>query len=455
MFVFTIVAALLLWGVYMFSQQDLQQMKFDFTAVVGAGAGTFAAVGGASVGSSSGAAEPALTPAGAGASVSVVSTQPPIDPPPLFPDPAEKLVAREFNGAGSGQKRAHRGGHFDEYAPLPIKPVLGRLPTHGAVPLFGKKHQGRDAVFALACNYRRLNFQYFVGSLRKVGHWGDIVLAVSPLEKLDEKMQAYLRATNVVAYAFDVDCKGEDNCKLKDDFLGYPDPRPYRTFANIRYAVYEYWMQHYNDQSYILILDFRDTFFQVNPFRPFPYPVHERKPRYELHMFAENYKVKNIGNCVYNSAWVGDCFGAPALEEVKHLPVICSGSTLGSYPAIRHYISTMLKGMDEIQCWRKNIESDQGYQSYYFHTGRFNTVDGNATMFHQGTGVVNTIGALNGHRLESHQKGPLDTFWKIRDKDGFILNNDGTRSACVHQWDRFEDELVDFVESGKIFDRVE
>jgi len=377
----------------------------------------------------------------------------------LFPDPAEKLVTTGIRGTGAQSRQAQvskgkRLGHFDEYAPLPIQPVVGPLPTRGAVPLFGKKHQGRDAVFALACNYPRYNFQYFVGSLRKVGHWGDIVLAVSPLDKLDDKMQAYLRQTDVIAYAFDVDCKGEDSCKLKDEFLGYPDPRPHRTFANIRYAVYEYWMRYYNDQSYILILDFRDTFFQSNPFQQYRYPITERVPKYELNVYAENYKVKTIGNCVYNSMWVGECFGPPALEEVKNLPVICSGSTLGSYPAIRNYISIMLRGMDDIQCWRKNIESDQGYQSYYFHTGRFNTADGNATMFAQGTGVVNTIGALNGHRLPADQKGPLDTFWKMRDEDGFILNNDGTRSAVVHQWDRFEEELLPFVESDRLFDRI-
>lgn len=37
--------------------------------------------------------------------------------------------------------------------------------------------------------------------------------------------------------------------------------------------------------------------------------------------------------------------------------------------------------------------------------------------------------------------GRLDTFWKIKDADGYILNNDGTRSACVHQWDRFYGEV--------------
>jgi hypothetical protein len=64
----------------------------------------------------------------------------------------------------------------------------------------------------------------------------------------------YIKDMNVISYGFDVDCIGKDNCKLRDDFLGYPDPRPYRTFANIRYALYEYWLRYYTDQSYILIL---------------------------------------------------------------------------------------------------------------------------------------------------------------------------------------------------------
>lgn len=49
-------------------------------------------------------------------------------------------------------------------------------------------------------------------------------------------------------------------------------------------------------------------------------------------------------------------------------------------------------------------------------------------------------------------KGPLDTFWKIRDADGFILNNDGTKSVCVHQWDRWYKDLVKFVDS-KLYDK--
>ena len=326
------------------------------------------------------------------------------------------------------------------------KPVQGEIPTNGAKPLYGKKHLGGDAVFALACNYPKLYYQRFVGSLRKIGYKDDIVLAVSPPSKMKPGVEEYVKETDVVAYGFDVDCEGKDNCKLQDDFLGYPDPRPMRTFANIRYALYEYWLQYYSEQSYILILDFRDTFFQGNPFASFG-NIKERNPsKYELQLFEENAKVKNIGICVYNSLWVGRCFGKPALEKIKHNPVLCSGSTLGSFRAITYYVRTMLKSMDEVKCWLKGIESDQGYQNYLYYNGFFNVSGGTTTAFRQGTGAVNTIGALNGHRVPKELKGPLDTHWKARDNNGYIINYDGSRSACVHQWDRWYSELADWVD---------
>lgn len=305
-----------------------------------------------------------------------------IDTTPVVSKPT-KNVAKEVNVA----------------PPKPLRrlPVLGPEPVNGTKPIHGA-HTGRDAIFALACKYPVEFYRRFVGSLRKFGYSDDIVLAVSPPTQMAPGVEDYIIQTNVVAYAFDVDCKGKDDCKLKDDFLGYPDPRPHRTFANIRYALYEYWMRHYTPQSYVLILDFRDTFFQANPFNVFG-AYENRKPNdYALHVFAENHKVKTIGNCVFNSMWVGRCFGEAALIPLKKEAVICSGSTLGSYAGINHYIATMLRSMDEVQCWRKGIESDQGYQSYLFYNGFFNTKDGNATKFDQGNGVVNTIGAMNGYR---------------------------------------------------------
>ena len=362
----------------------------------------------------------------------------------------EVMRGAESQGSSSPESRRDEAPAVGAHRKAMMKqPVLGEIPTKGARPLFGRQHEGGDVVFALACKYPKLFYERFVGSLRKANFSGDIVLAVSPVQKMKPGVEDYVRRTGVVAYGFEVECQGKDNCRLLDEFLGSPDPRPLRTFANIRYALYEYWLQFYSPASYILILDFRDTYFQRNPFDELP-PLPQRRPTYDLRLFAENWKVKKLGTCRYNGWWIRKCFAKEAIVPIFDNAVICSGSTMGSYDAVSYYVSVMLRSMDTVQCWRKGIESDQGYQNYLFYNGFFDAPDGsaNATLFHQGNGVVNTIGAMNGFRVPKDQKGPLDTFWKIRDMEGFVLNNDGTRSACVHQWDRFYSELQPFIDKN-------
>jgi len=82
-----------------------------------------------------------------------------------------------------------------------------------------------------------------------------------------------------------------------------------------------------------------------------------------------------------------------------------------------------------------------------YDTGEFAKLKGvRVTHYEQGYGIVNTIGAMNGFRVPAHMKGPLDTHWKIRDSDGYLLDYNGERSAVVHQWDRFYKEVVRFVD---------
>lgn len=62
----------------------------------------------------------------------------------------------------------------------------------------------------------------------------------------------------------------------------------------------------------------------------------------------------------------------------------------------------------------QGIESDQGYQNYLFYNGHFNTALGNATLFHQGTGVVNTIGAMNGYRWVGGRDSCRRSYFTLR-----------------------------------------
>lgn len=140
-------------------------------------------------------------------------------PKALISKPVESLVTK----ATTVEK--HKSKHDIDIEKLRLLdnnhyvPVMGSISTNGTKPIFGS-HTGRDAIFALACNYKKDLYQYFVGSLRKFGYNDDIVLAVSPQEKMHAGVEKYVREMNVVAYAFEVDCKGKDQCKLKDEFLG-------------------------------------------------------------------------------------------------------------------------------------------------------------------------------------------------------------------------------------------
>ena len=109
---------------------------------------------------------------------------------------------------------------------------------------------------------------------------------------------------------------------------------------------------------------------------------------------------------------------------------------MGSVPALKRYTERMVQEMDKMKCHATpaRTESDQGYHNYLYDTGELAKLPGVRVTHHeQGHGIVNTIGAMNGFRVPKHMKGPLDTHWKIKDKDGWILDYNGERSAVVHR----------------------
>jgi hypothetical protein len=265
--------------------------------------------------------------------------------------------------------------------------------TFAAKPLFGRTHKGSDGIFALAAGYDLISFQRFIGSLQKSGYSEDIVLGVSPKSTLKVGVEEYLRLTNVIAYEIHVECRDTAVCKLDKKFLGVADPKPYRTFDNIRYELYYYWLQYYQNNSMILVTDFRDVFFQSNPFAKWGLHSTRTKLPYELHLFAEN-TVFNIGNCSFNGKWISTCFGKEAHEAIGPSPIICSGSTLGSYEGMQHYLRVMLFSM-----WKHYGNclmhgSDQGHHNYLYYNGYFNSHLGNPVVYPQGQGIVNTIGTM-------------------------------------------------------------
>lgn len=94
------------------------------------------------------------------------------------------------------------------------------------------------------------------------------------------------------------------------------------------------------------------------------------------------------------------------------------------------------------------VPSDQGYLNYLYYTG---ALPDETFVEARGDGVVNTVGSLDGSRPRKAGYLPashvnIGQYWNIWDAEGYVLEDDmRTRSAAVHQWDRFGIEFHDFL----------
>jgi hypothetical protein len=347
-------------------------------------------------------------------------------------------------------------------APLNVPNETTRK-TVAARPLWGLKHNpANDVVVGLAFGYAVDSYKMFVGSLRKAGFAGDVALSVSPEKEMKRHVAAYLKNQHVLAYPFKFTCGGPRGRKLLvtpggcvlDDWYRDGDARGPRPLAISRYEMYETWLRQYSAESYVLDLDTRDTFFQADPFPPLAARRSAADHARDLYVFEED-GLKTTGTCKWNKGWLR-CFEAAKWHtpETWTQPVRCSGSTLGSRDAMLKYVDAMLSASDEWLCHRtKGIPSDQGYHNYLILSGAHARNGLRVVSEPRGSGVVHTIGAMNGNSVPMELLGPLDTKWKVRDPvKGFITNTDGSRSPVVHQWDRWAGEMKTFLTKAFVTD---
>jgi len=205
----------------------------------------------------------------------------------------------------------------------------------------------------------------FIETLRNTGFQGDIVLAISNVELLFKDVEDYLRSKeNVVVYAHELTCFKSDGVTpsprsllnggfdvfqmcLLDDVYGIKDSegniieklkdeRIGRVVATLRYEWYWIWTARYNPESWIMLIDARDTFFQTNPFEGLP-----RNQNGLLYFFGENAEATRLGKSTKNANWLRRSYGEATLSVLWEKPTICSGSTMGEQKAIDTYIRAL------------------------------------------------------------------------------------------------------------------
>jgi hypothetical protein len=335
-----------------------------------------------------------------------------------------------------------------------------KLPD-GAVPIVepivGRHRPDHDAILAYAEGYELQWYMSFIESLKATGFSGDLVLAIAEDRVRSHGVLDYLAAQPfLVVYSVVMDCFDTDQTTpaprktqersggldifqmcLLNNVYGWkdergmvvkvaPDPRVGRVVATLRYEWYWIWAQHYNPNSWLMVLDARDSFFQLDPFTDLPRSTDPTKGK--LWFFGENANATRLGLSTKNMNWLKGGYGKDLLQHVKLKPTICSGSTMGERMAMEEYLKAEINEDDETPV--RMTGSDQGFHNYLYYSHKLSNAHAieSLTVWEQGRGLINNVGAL---RTKSFSE------WGFYNNVTHeVFNWDGTLSPVVHQWDR-------------------
>jgi len=358
-------------------------------------------------------------------------------------------------------------------------------------PTIGEHRSDADAIFAFAEGYDLNIYLGFIESLKATGFTGDLVLSVSALDSLKNGVEEYLRShsnshtekaaadidgndyddevvehLNVVVYTVKWNCftgdgkladgpnEGIRKCALvgmygdaasdadEDNLNPIPDKRDPRPVATARYELYWAWSLKYDSHQWVMLIDSRDTYFQVNPFDGIvrnTREIEDEKDDGMLYFYAENDITSKIGDSKFNKNWLVNAYGNENVSSYFDKPIICSGSTMGEGIAIESYLRVMVAQFDNTNCKLKGC--DQGFHNYLHYSGALDHAKGisEVKVFEQGKGIINNLALLRSKPLRE---------WGLLNSEMGVLNWNGSVSNVAHQFDR-DDELNKFVKGKR------
>jgi hypothetical protein len=219
----------------------------------------------------------------------------------------------------------------------------GKKITPGLPPSFweGKDLHGDSStatVMGMASGYDLKVYKRFVGTLRKRGYNGHIILGVAP--DVGEDVKKYFEYRNVIIKILKwEDCSYRtDETDAKDIFKKTTCAHPYPEIKIhwSRFPLARDWLKACKTSTGpFLITDVRDTFFQMDPFGPGS-PVVKGLQVFEEH---KNQTTKH---------WLT----SHPFEQRKAIQIektmLCSGTTVGTRVAMLQYLQDMY---DKMKLW--------------------------------------------------------------------------------------------------------
>lgn len=326
---------------------------------------------------------------------------------------ANKVGQRLFlrHGSSTGNKPPHAARGYRTHR--------GRQTGGAAAESLAR---GRNLVVTMAAGYPLWRHRRFVLSLRQSGYTGDVTIFLDAASHRNGTLLAFLAEHRVKAVA-------AASVPVKED--GFVESRP----KLLRYRLYEAEASRpeYAD-GLILLIDFRDVVFQADPFAGVAL-------RGEWLRFYEEVYPPSMEDSYYTFAWIKECWGEQKARPMAKAVIVCSGATMGTAAGVRHYANTMLDAMRTAPsnaCM--TVPHDQRFHNYLLYTGQFERVRvlraGNAEVYNMGY-LGRKDRATDG--IDPARFHHIDDVTMITPGWGLVvLNDDGSTSAVLHQYDRFK-----------------
>ncbi len=290
-----------------------------------------------------------------------------------------------------------------------------------------------DIVVSIATGYKDVDqYRPFIGSLRRTGCTAPLFLGISDGPEY-EAVKKYL-LDNAVNY-----------------FIVPPITPPAHVVNGYRFVQYERLLPAL-DFRYALMMDFRDSYFQRDPFADIERFMHDC----DLYLMSE-FQLLTVGNHPngVNYRWIEAPFGKEAADAIADREILNTGAILGRKSAVMK----LLAAYRAVSTPQGYVFNEQGTLNYLGHTGRLAHC-GRIKVERAGISLVNNCGfselaslrekrpitAEEEARIAFIPRTPEGNLKLYRDHQGWVLDDDGNISYVVHQYDRFMGEMWEFVE---------
>lgn len=349
--------------------------------------------------------------------------------------------------------------------------------SHSHVPQ--KWNSAKSVVIGLASGYNLDVYKRFVGSLRATGFNGHIILGISSDPPQD--VTDYLQQQNVTTKPVDIGRCTYYNATMENGkpLLNQKCATSYPQYKIQwgRFPMAKDWLLDCEEcTNGVMLTDTRDAYFQSDPF------AYVDNPK-SIMVFEEIFPNLTASHWLAHNT-VSRCRKTQLLRN-ESLPMLCSGSTMGSREGILQYVNAMVEEFDYWNsydnCRSDMVGDDQSIHNYLYYA---NKLPGAVAVPHR-TGAIHVVGFQANvifrkaivdaeEDMSEEEKGSMnaedwvnrngfrvgtnkpqtnvddeDNAWRdwlgkpslgtdLADpKTGLILNFDGRPSPQVHQFDRF------------------